>query len=63
MQRLLGNLAAPSLSVVGKCQQQQLRRLNIHGYQHPWWNPAVEEQAVMNIHPIRQTNSTKDGLL
>lgn len=24
--------------------------------QDPWWNPAVEEQAVMRIHRIGQTN-------
>ncbi|CAL9763402.1 unnamed protein product, partial [Musa acuminata subsp. burmannicoides] len=23
----------------------------------PWWNPAVEEQAVMRIHRIGQTKS------
>lgn len=25
--------------------------------QDPWWNPAVEEQAVMRIHRIGQTKS------
>ncbi|KAL3633409.1 hypothetical protein CASFOL_022171 [Castilleja foliolosa] len=30
---LLGKLASRSLSVAGKWQQQQLRRLNIHEYQ------------------------------
>ncbi|KAG6429093.1 hypothetical protein SASPL_107132 [Salvia splendens] len=33
VRRLLGNLATRSLSVAGKWQQQQLRRLNIHEYQ------------------------------
>lgn len=32
---LLGKLASRSLSVAGKWQQQQLRRLNIHEYQVP----------------------------
>lgn len=26
-------------------------------HQDPWWNPAVEEQAVMRIHRIGQTKS------
>ena len=26
----------------------------------PWWNPAVEEQAVMRIHHIRQTKKGND---
>lgn len=25
--------------------------------QDPWWNPAVEEQAVMRIHRIGQTKN------
>ncbi|KAL5725118.1 hypothetical protein ACHQM5_008298 [Ranunculus cassubicifolius] len=33
MRGLLNKLASKSLSVVGKWQQQQLRRLNIHEYQ------------------------------
>lgn len=33
---LLGKLAGRTLSVAGKCQQQQLRRLNIHEYQVVW---------------------------
>lgn len=28
-----------------------------HFFQDPWWNPAVEEQAVMRIHRIGQTKS------
>lgn len=33
MRELLGKLASRSLSVAGKWQNQQLRRLNIHEYQ------------------------------
>lgn len=27
--------------------------------QDPWWNPAVEEQAIMRIHRIGQTKGVK----